>query len=387
MVRVGIVAGEASGDLLGAGLLRALREQVPDISVEGIGGPRMEAEGCRSLYSMERLAVMGLTEVIGRLRELSRIRSELAVHFTRQPPDVFIGVDAPDFTLTLERKLRQRGITTIHYVSPSVWAWRRYRLRKIRRAVDHMLTLFPFEAAFYEAQHIPVTFVGHPLADLIPMEGDQAGARAGLHLPPEGEIVALLPGSRATEVRNLAPAFIEAARLCLRRRPGLRFIAPMAGAGVRAEFEAVLRQCAGAPAVTLFDGMAQQAMAASDVVLAAGGTAILEAMLLKRPVVMAYKVTPTSYWLARRLVKVDMFSLPNLLAGRPLIPEFIQDQVSAENLSGAVLEYLERPEQVAVLREAFTRLHHQLRQDADHSAARVVVDMLRGKARQRRCGD
>lgn len=374
------MAGEASGDLLGAGLLGALREQVPDMLVEGIGGPRMAAAGCRSLYPMERLAVMGLTEVIGRLRELSRMRSDLVTHFTRHPPDVFIGVDAPDFTLTLERRLRQRGIKTVHYVSPSVWAWRRYRLRKIRRAADHMLTLFPFEADFYAAQQIPVTFVGHPLADLIPLENDQAGARSGLNLAADGEVVALLPGSRVNEVRNLAPAFIEAARRCLRRRPGLRFVAPMADAAVRAEFEAALGNNADAPPVILVDGMAQRVMAASDAVLAAGGTAILEAMLLKRPVVMAYKVTPMSYWLAGWLVKVDMFSLPNLLAGERLIPEFIQDQVTAENLSRAVLDYLERPQQAAALRETFTHLHKQLRRGADQAAARVVLDMLQGAA-------
>ncbi len=381
MVRVGIVAGEASGDLLGAGLVRALREHLPGIAVEGIGGPRMQAEGCRSLYSMERLAVMGLTEVIGRLRELTRIRSELVDHFTRNPPDVFIGVDAPDFNLGLELKLRQRGIKTIHYVSPSVWAWRRYRLRKIRRAVDHMMVLFPFEATFYAGEHIPVSFVGHPLADQIPVQGDQPAARARLNLPLDGECVALLPGSRVTEVRKLAPAFIEAARLCADRRPGLRFIAPMAGAAVRAEFEAALQQCADAPPVVLIDGMAQQVMAAADVVLSAGGTAILEAMLLNRPVVMAYKVTPMTYRLAGWLVRIDTFSLPNLLAGRRLIPEFIQDQVNAANLSQAVLEYLERPDQAAALREEFARLHHELRRDADHSAARVVLNVLQGQRR------
>lgn len=380
MIRIGIVAGEASGDLLGAGLLRALREYAPDLTVEGIGGPRMEAEGCRSLYPMERLAVMGLTEVIGRLRELTRIRSGLVDYFTSHPPDVFIAVDAPDFNLTLERKLKQRGVKTVHYVSPSVWAWRRYRLRKIRRAVDHMMVLFPFEAAFYEAQHIPVTYVGHPMADLIPVESDQYAARARLNLPPDGKVIALLPGSRVTEVRNLAPAFIEAARLCLRRHPGLRFIAPMAGDAVRTEFETALRQNADAPDVMRTDGMAQQAMAAADVVLAAGGTAVLEAMLLKRPVVMAYKVTPMSYWLASRLVKIDVFSLPNLLAGQRLVPEFIQDDVNAVNLSQAVLEYLQTPERVAALRDTFTRLHQQLRQDADHAAARVVLDILQGDA-------
>jgi len=375
------VAGEASGDLLGAGLVRALREHAPDMVVEGIGGPRMEAEGCRSLYPMERLAVMGLTEVIGRVRELTRIRSGLVDYFTHHPPHVLIGVDAPDFNLGLELKLRQRGIKTIHYVSPSVWAWRRYRLRKIRRAVDHMMVLFPFEAAFYESQRIPVTFVGHPLADMIPLHSDQAAARARLNLAPDGEFLALLPGSRVSEVRSLAPAFIEAARMCAQRRPGLRFIAPMASAAVRTEFEAALRQCVDAPPVALIDGMAQQAMTAADVVLCAGGTAILEAMLLKRPVVMAYKVTPLTYWLAGWLVKIDMFSLPNLLAGQRLIPEFIQDQVSAANLSSAVLEYLERPDQAAALRETFTRLHLALRRDADHSAARVVMNVLQGQTR------
>jgi lipid-A-disaccharide synthase len=377
LARIGIVAGEISGDLLGAGLVRALKERVPELTVEGIGGPRMEGEGCRSLYPMERLAVMGLSEVIGRVRELRRIQSGLVDHFAAHPPDVFIGVDAPDFNLTLERRLKQRGIKTVHYVSPSVWAWRTYRLRKIKRAVDHMLVLFPFEADFYKAQHIPVTFVGHPLADTIPLDVDQAAARVHVNLPRQGEVVAVLPGSRVTEVQKLAPEFIRAAVLCARTRPGLHFIAPMANAKVRDVFETALHSVTDAPPILLTDGTSREAMAAADVVLAAGGTAILEAMLLKRPVVMAYKIAASTYWLARRLVKIDTYALPNLLAGQRLVPEFIQDQANAAALAGAVLGYLERPEKATELRRIFTDIHRNLRRDADHAAARVILGMLR----------
>lgn len=378
-MRIGIVAGEASGDALGAGLLRAINRQAPGTVIEGIGGPRMQEQGCRSLFPMERLSVMGLVEVVKHLPELRAVQSRLVAHFTRSPPDVFVGIDAPDFNLTLEHKLNRAGIRTVHYVSPTVWAWRRYRLRKIKRAVDHMLVLFPFEAAFYESRGVPVTFVGHPLADHIAFDTDRETARARLALPTEGEIVALLPGSRAAEVRNLAGPFIAAARQCLEQRPGLQFVAPVANDGVAEIFRRALNEDAPtAPPVKVVQGMSLEAMAAADVVLAAGGTATLEAMLLKRPVVMAYKVAPLSYRLARRLVKIQRYSLPNLLAGKDMVPEFIQDRVTAENLAAAVLDYLTHPERVAALRREFTRLHHMLRRDADRRAAEVVLEVAGG---------
>lgn len=374
-MRLGVVAGEVSGDLLGAGLIRALRRRVPDLTVEGIGGPRMCAEGCRSLYPMERLSVMGLAEVVGHLPGLYRIRRGLIRHFSEHPPDVFLGIDAPDFNITLERILRRRGVRTAHYVSPTVWAWRRYRIRKIKRAVDRMLVLFPFEAGFYRAHGVPVTCVGHPLADLIGFDVDRAGARARLGLSAAQETVALLPGSRVAEVKALAGPFIDAARRCASRHPELGFIAPMANGAVRRAFELALAAEAEAPPVTLIDGSAREAMAAADVVLAAGGTAVLEAMLLQRPVVMAYRVAPLSYQLARHLVKIRVFSLPNLLAGEPLIPEFIQEQVTGDNLAGAVLQLLHEPAHRVRLQAEFARLHRELRRDADRQAAEAIQDL------------
>lgn len=378
-MRLGVVAGEASGDVLGAGVIQALRERVPGLTVEGIGGPRMAAEGCRNLYPMERLSVMGLVEVVGHLPDLYRIRSGLTRHFLDHPPDVFLGIDAPDFNLTLEQTLRRRGIKTAHYVSPTVWAWRRYRIRKIKRAVDRMLVLFPFEAGFYEGHGVPVTCVGHPLADLIGFDVDRAGARTGVGLSGQGEVLALLPGSRVAEVKGLAGPFIEAARRCRERRPDMRFIAPMANPSVRRVFEGALQDAAqGAPPITLTDGDAHQAMAAADMVLAAGGTAVLEAMLLQRPVVMAYKIAPLSYWLARHLVKIRTFSLPNLLAGEPLVPEFIQERVTGANLAGAVLDLLEQPRHTARVRDEFARLHRELRRDANRQAAAAIQALAAG---------
>ncbi len=376
MIRIGIVAGEASGDLLGAGLIRAIKARFPDAIIEGIAGPAMIAQGATALYPLERLSVMGIVEVLGRFRELHAMRASLLRHFLENPPDVFVGIDALDFTLGLERKLKDAGIPTVHYVSPSVWAWRQWRIRKIARSTDLMLTLLPFEARFYEEHHVPVRFVGHPLAEMIPPLADPQAARAELGLPLRGEIVALLPGSRMSEINFLAAIFIQAAVECARQRPGLHFVVPLATPATRERFAEILTSVAPNLSVTVIEGRSREVMAAANVVLLASGTATLEAMLLKRPMVMVYRLAPLTYWLAKRLVKIPYFSLPNLLAGKPLVPEFIQDAATPENLGQSVLHYLIHPESAMALQETFTEIHASLRQGADQQAAEAVLSLI-----------
>jgi len=370
-MQIGIVAGEASGDLLGAALIAALKAQRPDVRFRGIAGPRMIDQGCEALFPAEKLAVMGLVEVVSHYRELVAIRKRLIDGFLADPPDLFVGIDAPDFNLGLEGALRRGGISTVHYVSPSLWAWRRYRLKKIARNIDLMLTLFPFEAAIYREHGVPVQYVGHPLADALPLEVDRAAARQALNLSPEAEVVALLPGSRMTEVRMLGELFLAAARLLQARRPLLRFIAPLASAATRELFQQQLR-AAGVP-VTVIDDNAQQVLAAADAALIASGTATLEALLLKCPMVMAYRLKPLTYRLARFLVKVDRYSLPNLLAGRELIRELIQDAVTPQALADAVQVYLDDREGRARLVAQFTEIHRGLRRDGARQAAAAVL--------------
>lgn len=374
-LRIGIIAGELSGDLLGAGLIRAIRERHPDAIVEGIGGPQMIEAGCTSLFPMEELSVMGLFEVLVHLPRLLRIRRAVVRHFLADPPDVFVGIDAPDFNLGVERRLKAAGIATVHYVSPSVWAWRQGRVKTIARSVERMLTLFPFEAAFYREHNVPVSFVGHPLADMIPQRVDSAEARVALHLPEGIKLVALLPGSRVGEVARLADIFIATVHWCAHQRPGVHFVVPLANATTREVFVRALNQHVGDLPVHLIDGNARQAMAASDAVLLASGTATLEAMLLKRPMVVAYRLARLTYWLARRLVKLPRFALPNLLAERALVPEFLQDEVVPEVLGRALLQCLEDTANRQALISAFDTIHAQLRRDADHSAAAAVLEV------------
>jgi lipid-A-disaccharide synthase len=374
-LRIGIIAGEMSGDLLGAGLIRALREQNPDAIIEGIGGPLMMEAGCRSLFPMEELSVMGLFEVLAHLPRLLRIRRDICRHFIADPPDVFVGIDAPDFNLGVERRLKAAGIPTVHYVSPSVWAWRQGRVKTIARSVDRMLALFPFEAAFYRDHHVPVSFVGHPLADLIPERVDKDAARVALHLPADVPLIALLPGSRAGEVARLADTFIATVHWCVHQRPGLHFAVPLANATTREIFVRALGQHAGDLPVHLIDSNARQVMAASDAVLLASGTATLEAMMLKRPMVVAYRLARLTYWVAKRLVKLPHIALPNLLAERRLIPEFIQDEATPEALGAAVLQSLDDTAKRQELIAAFDGIHTQLRQDANHSAAAAVLEV------------
>jgi len=372
-----MVAGEVSGDLLGAGLIRALRKRLPQLQVQGVGGPAMQEAGCEVWVPAERLAVMGLSEVLGRLRELLALRRDLARRFATDPPDLFIGVDAPDFNLGLEMRLRRLGLPTLHYVSPSVWAWRRYRVRRIGRATDLVLTLFPFEEDFYREHGVSARYVGHPLADLIPLSVDPAAPRAALGLPAEATVVALLPGSRDTEVRFLAEDFIGAARWLAARRNGLHFVLPAATPAIRGRVQGLLAQVAPGLPVTLVEGSrSREAMSAANLVLTASGTAALEAMLLKRPMAVAYRLSRVTFTIVKALLRVPYYSLPNLLAGRRLVPEITQDEATPEALGGALLEYLDHPEQARELAQTFDRLHRRLRRDASERAAEAVLELL-----------
>jgi len=374
-LRVAVIAGEVSGDALAAGLMRALAARVPRVEFEGIAGPEMQAVGCTSLYPMERLSVMGLVEGLGRYPELAPVRARLKRRFLARPPDLFIGVDAPEFNLSLAHRLRRAGVSTVHYVSPSVWAWRRYRVRKIARAIDLMLVLFPFEARFYRERGVPVEFVGHPLADAIPEESDAAAARASLGLRATGPLIALLPGSRVSEVRRLARPFLETARWLAGRRPELGFAVPLANELVAQAFRRELERHGCGPPVTLFDGRAREVMAAADAVLLASGTAALEAMLLKRPMVITYRVGAINYFIVRPWVSrnVAHVGLPNLLAGRTLVPELLQGDVVADKLGPPLFEFLERRERVVELRRECSRLHRELRRGASERAAEAVL--------------
>ncbi|RMO20908.1 Lipid-A-disaccharide synthase [Pseudomonas cichorii] len=369
-LRIALVAGEASGDILGSGLMRAIKARHPDVEFIGVGGPLMEAEGMVSSFPMERLSVMGLVEVLGRLRELLARRKLLVQTLIDEKPDVFIGIDAPDFTLNIELQLRRAGIKTVHYVSPSVWAWRQKRVLKIREGCDLMLTLLPFEARFYEEKGVPVRFVGHPLADTIPLESDRPAARAELGLG-DGPVVALMPGSRGGEVGRLGSLFFDTAGRLLAQRPGLRFVLPCASPQRRAQVEQLL-QGRDLP-VTLLDGRSHVALAACDAVLIASGTATLEALLYKRPMVVAYRLAPLTFWILKRLVKSPYVSLPNLLAQRLLVPELLQDDATPEALARTLLPLLDDGQ---VQTAGFDEIHRTLRRDASNQAADAVLSLL-----------
>ncbi len=378
MLTVGIVANEASGDILGAAVVRELRRRVPDARFIGVAGPRMQEAGCTTLLDMERLSVMGLTEVLGHLRELLGIRRDLTAHFLANRPDVFIGVDAPDFNLGLERQLRQAGIPTVHLVSPTVWAWRAGRVKGIRRAVDLLLCIFPFEEEFLLRHGVPARYVGHPLADEIPLTVGRAAARAALGLPPAGQVVAILPGSRAGEVENLAGAFLQTAKACREKRPGLCFVTPLVNARLRRIFEAALaREAPGLP-ITLVDGRSREVLAAADVALTASGTATLEGLLLKTPMVVGYRVHYLTYQLVKqlRMVKVPYVAMANLLVGRGLAPEFLQGRCRAHLLAPAVLALLDDAERVAEIRAEYDRVHRGMRHNAAQQAANAVLELI-----------
>lgn len=371
-----MIAGEHSGDLLGAGLLQQLRERYPTAEFIGVGGPLMQAQGLHSLVPMEDLAVMGLAEVLGRLPTLFSHRRLLVKHFLSQRPAVFIGIDAPDFNLPIAKRLKAAGVPTLHYVSPSVWAWRQGRIHGIKRAVDHVLCLLPFEKAFYDQHKLAATFVGHPLADAIPLHSDRQQARQqlALTLTPEQRLVALLPGSRSGELQRLAPVFLQAAQQLAQRHPDWVFIAPMISAAREVQFHQLQRQYAPDLPIQVVSGQARTVMAAADALLLTSGTVTLEAMLIKRPMVVSYRFNWLSFVIIKRLFKAAFFSLPNLLAGRELVPERVQDAVTVAQLVSDI-ERLMGSDPTPLLAE-FTQLHQQLQQNANRIGAKVVAELI-----------
>ncbi|ABC31913.1 lipid-A-disaccharide synthase [Hahella chejuensis KCTC 2396] len=374
-IRIGIVAGEASGDLLGAGLMQEIKALYPQATFEGIGGERMLKEGFNTFFQMERLSIMGLVEVLGRLPELLAMRRRIVDHFTATPPDLFLGIDSPDFTIGIELKLRQAGIKTAHYVSPSVWAWRQNRVFKIAKAVDLMLTLLPFEARFYREHNVPVKFVGHPLAEIIPLHPDKVAMRHELGIDASGEVIAVLPGSRGGEVSRLGPTFIETIAWLHQRRPDVRFVIPAANQARKTQIEQQLQSHGGRLPVTLIDQHSRECMMAADAILLASGTATLEAMLVKRPMVVAYKLATLSYWIMRRLLKAKYISLPNLLADKALVPELIQNDATPAKLGEALLKEL-NVERRRSLEDEFEGLHKLIRQNASVAAAQAVAELI-----------
>jgi lipid-A-disaccharide synthase len=375
-LRIGLVAGEVSGDRLGAALMKAIQAKIPNVCFEGVGGPLMIAAGLQSLCPMEPLSVMGLVEPLKNLPTLLHMRRSLAEHYIADPPAVFIGIDAPEFNLGLELKLRRKGIKTVHYVSPSVWAWRQKRIKKIARAVDHMLTLLPFEADFYRTHQVPVTFVGHPLADELPLVPDPKKAREELGLEGKaGPIVALLPGSRKGEIALLGSLFLETARRCRETLPELSFVLPAANSARRHQLETLMPEFADVP-VTIIDGQSHAVMEAADAVLLASGTTALEAMLLKKPMVVSYKATWLTHAIISRMLKVPYVSLPNLLAGEELVPELLQHDATIEKLTEPLLRMLTRPDYYAEITRQFDHMHQQLRCDASNTAADVVLNLI-----------
>jgi lipid-A-disaccharide synthase len=379
MTRVALVAGEASGDLLGAGLVEALRERFPDARFAGIGGPAMRAAGLEAWFDASELAVMGLSEVLAHLPRLLRLRRALRERVLAWKPDVFVGIDAPDFNLGVERWLKRRGVRTVHYVSPSVWAWRESRAEKIGRSADRVLCLFPMEPAIYARHGVDARFVGHPLADAIALDPDRAAARDALGLPFHAPALALLPGSRLGEIERMLPPFLDAATLVAERIADLALLLPAANPGCAQAIEAQLRRFpALAARVRLLDGQAQRAMIAADVVLLASGTAALEAMLCKRPMVVGHRIAPATYRIVKALglLKSRHVSLPNVLAGEDVVPELLQDACTPQNLASAVLQWFGQPEAVAALRPRFRAIHESLRRDASARAADAVAELL-----------
>lgn len=377
--RFALVAGEASGDLLGAGLVEALRERFPDAEFAGVGGDAMRVAGVDTWHDAGELAVMGLAEVLSHLPRLLRLRRGLRRRVLDWKPDVFIGVDAPDFNLGLARQLKSRGVCTVHYVSPSVWAWRQGRAAKIGRSVDRVLCLFPMEPAIYARHGVDARFVGHPMADAMPLNPDRRGARSALDIDQDAPVLAVLPGSRLGEIERLAPTFLDAAALVAAQVPGLQVLVPAANAACRSALEALLpAPGATAPQLRLLDGSARAAMVAADVVLLASGTATLEAMLAKRPMVVGYRISPTTHAIVKGLglLKVDRYALPNVLAGETIAPELMQDACTPEGLSRAVLAWFSQPDAVEALEPRYRELHLMLRRDASREAAAAVAELL-----------
>ncbi len=377
--RFALVAGETSGDLLGAGLVDALRARFPQASFAGVGGDAMRRAGVDTWHDASELAVMGLSEVLAHLPRLLRLRAGLHKRVLDWQPDVFIGIDAPDFNLGLERRLKQHGLRTVHYVSPSIWAWRRGRAAKLGRSADRVLCLFPMEPPIYAKYGVDARFVGHPMADEMPLEPDRRAARQRLGLQKQGPVLAVLPGSRQGEIARLGQVFLDAAALVAGAAPGLQVVVPAANAACRRMLDAI---AAASPlrgdALHIIHGQARDAMVAADVVLLASGTATLEGLLAKRPMVVGYRVSRSTAAIVRALglLKVDTYSLPNVLAGRPVVPELIQEDCTAERLSAAVLRFLQDPAAAAALAPRFTEIHRSLRRDASARAADVIETLI-----------
>ena len=379
-----LVAGETSGDNLGAQLIESLRQRLPGVRFAGIAGPRMVAAGCEPWERAESLAVMGLFEILPHLPRLLRIRRALVERVLAERPAVYVGVDAKEFNLRVAPRLKARGIRTVQYVSPQVWAWRQGRVRTIGRAVDLVLCLLPFEQPFYEAHAVHAEFVGHPLADQIPLHTDPLSAKDALGLAHDVPCIALLPGSRHGEVARLAPDFAATVAWLIERRPRLQFAAALASESTRATFAAALDAAGVRERVTLIEGRAQQVMAASDAILLASGTATLEAMLVKRPMVVAYRLGALTSFLLKRLklFKAPYFAQPNLLAGRQVVPEYFNREVRADVLGPAVLAQLERADRDELV-HTFTRIHETLRRDASARAAEAILDLMNRETNDR----
>ncbi|KJF88938.1 lipid-A-disaccharide synthase [Photobacterium leiognathi] len=373
-LRIGIVAGEISGDILGAGFIKAVKAQYPDAEFVGVAGPRMQAEGCEALFDMEELAVMGIVEVLGRLPRLFKVKAELVKYFSDNPPDVFVGIDAPDFNLRLEKDLKDRGIKTVHYVSPSVWAWRQKRIFKIEAATNLVLAFLPFEKAFYDKFNVPCEFVGHTMADAIPLQTDQAAAQALLGLDPDKRWLAVLPGSRGSEMDMLAPPFIETCKQLKAKHPDLGFVVALVNQKRRAQFEQAWQQTAPELDFVLVDDTARNVMIASDAVLLASGTVALECMLVKRPMVVGYKVKPLTAWLAKKMLKTKYVSLPNILADEELVTELLQEDCTPEKLYHEVDKILYGD--TSALMVKFEQMHKTIRCNADEQAANAVLALI-----------
>ncbi len=377
--RIAIVAGEPSGDLLGSHLIAALRARCPGAEFYGIAGPKMIFAGARTLFSMEKLSVNGYVEVIRHLPELLAIRRKLKQAILADPPDLFIGIDAPDFNFSLEIALKARGIPTIHYVSPSIWAWRGERIKKIARAVSQMLVVFPFEEAIYRKAGIPVTYVGHPLADLLPEQPDRLAVRKRLGMATDARIIALLPGSRVSELNQHAQLFIETAQLLEARHPGIRFVTPLVNRETREIFTKALHEYPRPPSIQIMIGHADYAMIAADLILVASGTATLEAALLQRPMVITYRVPKLTAWLMRKRAYLPWVGLPNILANRGLVPELLQERATPEKLAEALDNLLTDSNLCREMEIEFARQYRSLKQNTAARMAVAVMPYLEGK--------
>ncbi len=374
--RIAIVAGEASGDLLGSHLIQAIKAHCPDAEFYGIAGAKMIFAGARTLYPLEKLSVNGYVEVIKHLPELLNIRRKLKNTILADPPDLFIGIDAPDFNLGLETVLKAHGIPTVHYVSPSIWAWRGGRIKTIAKAVSHMLVVFPFETEIYQKAGIPVTYVGHPLADTLPAQPDREGTRARLNLPLAHPLIALLPGSRVSELKQHAQLFVETAQLIQARHPQVRFVTPLISRETREIFTAAMYACAHPPKIQIMIGHADYALVAADIALIASGTATLEAAMLKRPMVITYRVPKMTAYLMRRQAYLPWVGLPNILANRDIVPELVQENATAPQLADALMALLEDKTRRADIETEFTRQYLSLKQNTAEKMAAAILPYL-----------